>query len=205
MPPKGQLPKSWPDDIQFLNQPQYTSTVTKVIKKTINDPFMGSVSVPCPLSPCQLVLIRTINELSHPAHLQRGLFAAKNLEPTSLIILYIGLVHTMEDTNPNSSYDLSLESSLGVGVDATKMGNEARFINDYRGIADRPNAEFKDVWVRVGRETERRIGVFVLGGKGREKGIKKGQEILVSYGKGFWNARKSQVNDTNEDNHTSAD
>jgi hypothetical protein len=77
------------------------------------------------------------------------------------------------------------------------MGNETRFINDYRGVsAAGPNAEFRDVLVDFGNGMlERRIGVFVLSGgklKGgkRAKGIAKGGEILVSYGKGFWNERK---------------
>lgn len=68
-------------------------------------------------------------------------------------------------------------------------GNEARFINDYRGVADRPNAEFREIW--DDRRGERGMGVWVLGGgKGREKGVRKGEEILVSYGRGFWDARK---------------
>jgi hypothetical protein len=41
---------------------------------------------------------------------------------------------------------------------------------------------------------EKRVGVFVLSaGKSgkRAKGIGRGQEILVSYGKGFWTERQS--------------
>ena len=77
------------------------------------------------------------------------------------------------------------------------MGNEARFINDYRGVReDGPNAEFRDCWVEIGKSMlERRIGVFVLssGKKGkREKGIGKGEEIVVSYGKGFWQHRRGE-------------
>ena len=77
------------------------------------------------------------------------------------------------------------------------MGNEARFINDYRGVRDAgPNAEFRDCWVRVGRGVvEKRVGVYVmspgLSGK-RAKGIAKGEEIVVSYGKGFWRARRRE-------------
>lgn len=76
------------------------------------------------------------------------------------------------------------------------MGNEARFINDYRGIAERPNTEFREVWDE--RRKERGMGVFVLGvgrsGKGR--GVRKGQEILVSYGRGFWGARRDEGDDS---------
>jgi hypothetical protein len=37
------------------------------------------------------------------------------------------------------------------------------------------------------------VGVWVLGGGKKKKGvgIKKGEEILVSYGKGFWGERRA--------------
>ena len=114
-------------------------------------------------------------------------------------MLYLGYVHGPgpHDTDPASDYDLSLDQELGVGVDARSMGNESRFVNDYRGVRNAgPNAEFRDCVVQVGTgkgkgRWERRIGVFVLGagrgGSGRRgRGIRKGEEVLVSYGKGFW-------------------
>ncbi len=82
---------------------------------------------------------------------------------------------------------------MGIGIDADMWGNEARFINDYRGITERPNAEFREVWGE--RRKERGMGVWVLpeGKSGKGKGIKKGEEILVSYGRGFWGARKEEA------------
>lgn len=65
------------------------------------------------------------------------------------------------------------------------MGNEARFINDYRGIAEKPNAVFLDSRTAAG---ELRMGIW--SGKGV---IKKGDEILVSYGKAWWQARTLDV------------
>ena len=71
--------------------------------------------------------------------------------------------------------------------------------NDYRTIADRPNAEFRDCLVQVrskradGMKWERRVGIFVLsaGKAGKRKGgIKAGEEILVSYGKVSCNQHK---------------
>lgn len=109
------------------------------------------------------------------------------------------------DPHANSNYDLSLDRELGIGIDADKCGSEARFINDYRGVAGAPNAEFREIW--DGNRGEKGMGVFVLregkGGKGKHgkgkgdggnigKGIKKGEEILVSYGRGFWGARKEE-------------
>jgi hypothetical protein len=88
-----------------------------------------------------------------------------------------------------------LDRDLGIGVDASIMGNEARFINDFRGVSAAPNAEFRDIMVNTSNNrAEKRVGVFVLSaGKSgkRAKGINRGQEILVSYGKGFWAQRQS--------------
>ena len=115
-------------------------------------------------------------------------------------------MHGPTETDPTSDYDLTLDAELGIAVDAARTGNEARFINDYRGVSDTgPNAEFRDVLVDIGHSRlERRIGVFVLsagkakakggkkrakGGKKRAKGVLKGEEIVVSYGKGFWRER----------------
>ena len=58
----------------------------------------------------------------------------------------IGEVHC--DDRPNSDYDLSLcrlPGGVNVGVDASAMGNLARFVNDFRGIAVKPNALFVDI------------------------------------------------------------
>lgn len=83
------------------------------------------------------------------------------------------------------------------------MGNEARFVNDYRGVpgrdGKRQNAEFKEVWW-AGKDGkgEKGMAVFVLPagkravGRAKTVGIAKGEEILVSYGKGFWDQRRDE-------------
>lgn len=159
-----------------------------------------------PKGPCSLVKISLISSSTHPAHGQYGLFAAKDLKPGKFVLQYLGEIHpsagssaeTVEttpdisnvDRHSKSDYDLSLDRELGIGIDADRMGNEARFINDYRGISDRPNVEFKEIWDE--RRKERGMGVWVLveGKSGKGKGVRKGEELLVSYGKGFWTARR---------------
>lgn len=138
-----------------------------------------------------MVRISSIANPAHPACGQYGLFAARHLQPDSFILHYLGFVHGPEEADEASDYDNSLDRDACIGVDATHAGNEARFINDYRGVSSAgPNAEFRDCWVEVGhQQLEKRIGVYVLpAGKSgkRSKGIAKGEEILVSYGKGFW-------------------
>jgi hypothetical protein len=90
----------------------------------------------------------------------------------------------------DSDYDLSLDRDHDLAIDAARAGNEARFVNDYRGVKARPNAEFRECW--DARRGERGMGVWVLprGKSGKGIGVKKGDEILISYGRGFWGARK---------------
>jgi hypothetical protein len=197
----SQTPKSWPKEIVYLTRPVYSkATSSSVLRLLKSDVPPNSIIVPNGAGPYSAVKISAINDPSHPAHGQYGLFASQRLPPDSFILLYLGYIHDQTDTDPNSDYDLSLDRELGIGVDAAKMGNEARFINDFRGIAPSANAEFRDVWVDVGKGCfEKRMAVYVLSaGKSgkRAKGIGKGEEILVSYGKGFWAERNPQ--DTEE-------
>lgn len=160
-------------------------------------------------------------ELTDPAHGQAGLFATRDLAPGSLILPYLGEVHIgtppfgvpaaggigSSNTDADdrydyaqSDYDLWLDRDGDLAVDAARAGNEARFVNDYRGVPRREgrkaNAEFKVVWdLRVG---ERCMAVFVLPagkravGRARTVGIARGEEVLVSYGRGFWQGRREE-------------
>ncbi|KIW12139.1 hypothetical protein PV08_09414 [Exophiala spinifera] len=250
------LPKNWPRDVTFLTTLHIPPPLTPA-SISVDDYDGGGGSddqsrssrlpliTPLPATPNPNVRITPITTPTHPAYTQRGLFATRALPPSTFILFYLGTLHPSSTTDPDSNYDLSLDRDLDLSIDATHRGNEARFINDYRGVRpDGPNAEFRDclVQVRLGRpgstqktHYERRIGVFVLSpGKGaapapaptapgsgrsksqskstgsisgsssssssrsskRARGIAKGEEIVVSYGKGFWKARK-----TDEDDH----
>lgn len=66
-------------------------------------------------------------------------------------------------------------------------------MNDYRGVKAKSNAEFGSGWSE--RWKQLCVGFWVLpAGKGEGKGggfkgIRRGEEILVNYGKGFWGGR----------------
>lgn len=76
-----------------------------------------------------------------------------------------------------------------IGIDATYRGNEARFVNDYRGVRDKPNAVFElRKWPLPGGKGEG-VRMAVWAGP---KGVEKNEEICVSYGRGFWDGRKSK-------------
>ena len=199
-------PCNWPEGIEFLADQTYSSAVTADVRVALGRTTAESstyqrIAADVLQVPCPRVEIRIIEDSKHPAAGQRGLFAAEHLVPDAFICLYLGYVHTnsLSDTDPHSDYDLSLDRDLGLSVDAAICGNESRHANDYRGIADRPNAEFRDCMIRVksekranGTKWERRVGIFVLsaGNAGKRKaGIRAGEEITVTYGKGYWESR----------------
>lgn len=198
MAPSGSAPKDWPHEIVYLRTQFYSKRIPSDALKALILPISDlpqNEQARKTKGPHTNVKITKISSTTHPANGQHGLFATQNLPPDTFILPYLGYVHDQSDTDDGSDYDLSLDRDFGVGVDASRMGNEARFINDYRGVADAPSAEFRDIYVDIGQgKVEKRIGVFVLSaGKSgkRAKGILRGQEILISYGKGFWAARSS--------------
>lgn len=111
-------------------------------------------------------------------------------------MVYLGRLHGGATTSDESDYDLWLDREMDVAADAAGEGNEARFVNDYRGVngRERANAQFGNVWCE--RWGEVCVGVWALGGGNKKKkksdagGIRKGEEILVSYGRGFWEERR---------------
>ncbi|KAF2478042.1 uncharacterized protein BDR25DRAFT_321170 [Lindgomyces ingoldianus] len=187
----------WPQGVVYLLAPSYSKKLPDVAIRSLivaRSDLPATEQLRKTKGPYANTRITRIVTPSHPANGQYGLFARQHLPPDSFILPYLGYVHDKTDTDEQSDYDLSLDRNLGIGVDASKMGNEARFINDYRGVSTGPNAEFRDFFVDIGNgKGEKRIGVFVLSvGKSgkRVKGIAKGEEILISYGKGFWTERQ---------------
>lgn len=159
--------------------PRYHASVPKHIRDIVSPSAQTRTQIPAQKPP---VAIQVISDPSHPAHGQYGLFATKKIPPRTLILDYVGEVHC--DDRPASDYDLSLyrtSDHISVGVDAQSAGNEARFVNDYRGVKAKPNALFQE---RKTESGELRMSVW----SGSDP-IKKGDELLVSYGKAWWRAR----------------
>ncbi|KAI1806286.1 hypothetical protein F4811DRAFT_156915 [Daldinia bambusicola] len=200
------LPKNWPPTLPYLQEPCFAPHVTKAQQQILRtrDPESGSANIiprDFPRGPSSLARILPIVEPeSHPARGQSGLFAARPLPPGSLVLPYYGVVHSSlpphSAAHEQSDYDLWLDRDAALAVDAAGAGNEARFVNDYRGVAARPNCEFRECWDL--RRGEKCMAVFVLpagrnAGKKAAAGVAKGEELLVSYGKGFWGKRRDEL------------
>lgn len=195
-----QIPHNWPHDVQYLPDQIYSAAVTEDMHASLSrrQDDLEKVAASRLPSPYTWLSIDCIKTAAHPAFRQQGLFAMQDLGPSTLICLYLGYVHTdmKNDTDPCSDYDVVFDRDLKLSIDARKCGNEARMVNDYRGIAASPNAEFRDCLVSVpcskrasGVKWERRLGIFVLPAGTKSTGIRAGEEILISYGKGYWDSR----------------
>ncbi|KAG5457387.1 MAG: hypothetical protein BJ554DRAFT_2615 [Olpidium bornovanus] len=80
--------------------------------------------------------------------------------------------------------DYVLRFTDDLDIDAAEGGNEARFINDFRGISDAPNCHFLNyLSVRGTDPPSLRIGVFTT------RPVRSGEELTVSYGKAYWRTR----------------
>ncbi|WYZ35645.1 hypothetical protein EsH8_X_000292 [Colletotrichum jinshuiense] len=186
-------PKNWPAGLQYLSAPAHSRLLSQTQRQVLGQKVTNVPEIPAQATvlPSPLVKITPITDDSHPANGQCGLFAARHLKPGTFIIPYLGTVHP--EMPSKSDYDLWLDREAEIAVDADKGGNEARFINDYRGVAERPNAEFREVWSHKFQQRCMAVWVLPEGKNGRGKGgIGKSEEILVSYGKGFWGHRKPE-------------
>lgn len=199
-------PPNWPESVQYLTKPRLSPSLPPELI-----PLICSTSKfdPRPVTHPAHVVIKRITQAGHPANGQNGLFAKIKIGPGVLIIPYLGIIHATfspdeqsselphtrkEGQHDESDYDLSLlrlSSSdprnpfpghhVSIGVDANISGNAGRMINDYRGVAGQANAEFR---VGRGEGGEMRMELWSL-----KQGVSKGDEVLVSYGKGWWGAR----------------
>lgn len=198
-------PQRWPASLPYLSAVHLDNSLTPEQRElyhpiNVGEPDAVLVSSQCTFSPISnpAVVIEPIKTPSHPAYPQSGLFAARQLHPGTHILDYTGLLHSCPlPSCSTSDYDLAfLDRDASLAIDGARMGNEARFINDYHGIRpDGPNAVFEEYFVKVkgvkGKEVwEARMGVWV---NPACPGIAKGEEICLSYGKGYWRARSIGV------------
>ncbi|KAF8887968.1 hypothetical protein CPB84DRAFT_1786554 [Gymnopilus junonius] len=175
-------PAHWPKHLRYLASSVFHTSVSTILRTHIGRTLDANKDFSYENAKHPKVVIRPIATDLHPAKGQFGLFAAQRIPPKTHILDYIGELHC--DDRPDSNYDLCLcrlPDGVSVGIDASTMGNEARFVNDYRGIRGKPNAIFLDGRTPAG---ELRMSVW-----SSSEDIKKGEEILVSYGKSWWRSR----------------
>eukprot|EP00967_Tisochrysis_lutea_P092323 scaffold133041_cov31-Tisochrysis_lutea.AAC.2 len=116
----------------------------------------------------------------HPVAPQHGLFASESIPCGALIGNYTGLVK-LQQGKDSSRYLVEVhdrQTGHRFDIDAEHYGNETRFINDYKGIAVLPNVAF--VLHYAQGTGEMCVGVVT------QRHVQKGEELLVDYGRHFW-------------------
>jgi len=160
--------EGWPGEISYTHTPDM-SEVTPADKRLLRQDYVPGVS------------IRTVTDTAHPACGQNGLYATITFGVGDVLGEYTGkvmpghwggeYVTRLWNTGANSDY-------YRPGVDAQKMGNELRMINDYRSVpgATGPNCKFSRAAIRGFRAA---LIVAILP-------IAPNEEFLLDYGEVYW-------------------
>lgn len=129
------VPPGWPKDVQYLTRcqpsPKLNARQRQALCDWQNDALIQTSR--------RMTMIRAIDDRSHPACGQSGLFAKTPIPPRTTVVQYLGLVHTEDESELTSDYDLRVSGPSSavpyapddrdvelLGIDATHCGNEAR-------------------------------------------------------------------------------
>ena len=149
-------PPEWPGEVPFTSG---------AVHADMHPATMPKVHQPA-------VVIRRIaaDAEGHPCRGQWGLFARTPLQPCDCLLPYGGVLRS---AGPSTSAFL-ISAGGGLDVDATQCGNEARYMNHYAGVAERPNACLE---ARLDPATGHRwLAVRLL------HAVPAGRELLLDYG-----------------------
>lgn len=130
-------------------------------------------------------------------HANYGIFAAEAISAGAVIGEYVGEMYLYLNTPdasvqsvfaglPFSEYRWMVQAHhLFVAIDGQNIANEMALINDYRGLAKKPNAAMQAI-IHKGRCHFGYVACW---------DIKKGEELLTDYGEMFWETFARQKSD----------
>ena len=170
----------WPCGVSYSNDYKWQDTVPAALIAMYR-PSRGAVRRRPDRASPRCYAMR-ITDPDHPACDQNGLYAAVDLQCGDWVLDYSGIVSVRSEADAASEYACEFGEQGELTLDATQWGNEARFINDYRNTGQAKNVEFR---TRRDRRGELRQGVYVTA----KQGVRAGDELLISYGQGFWRAK----------------
>ena len=164
------LPANWDPAVRFTDRFLHEAVLA-------DGPWAIHCALFAPPRPTGAVRIDAVTRPGHPCVGQRGLFAAAALRTGARLLRYCGVSQPRCGDDGDGGYRFALKGELEIDIDALCAGNESRFINDYRGTADRPNVQFIEARSDAG---ELEVWVEV------QRPIAAGEEILVSYGSRYF-------------------
>jgi len=95
-----------------------------------------------------------------------------------------------DDSSKHTTSEYCLQYIENHAIDASRLGNESRFVNDFRGIAGKPNIQFA---YKQGTDP------YIIGYEVMNKPIQKGEELLTTYGKRYWIGRGKLADECTSD------
>ena len=113
-----------------------------------------------------------------------GVFAKVNIPPYRLLNLYAGLLTLDEDVNPNNDSTFKFSDIKKYSLDAAKQGNWCRFMNHSPQKNKQTNVTAWEHYSDWGPQI-----IFTA----NHRGIKKGTQLLYSYGDEYWEEGQFEV------------
>eukprot|EP00049_Salpingoeca_infusionum_P000086 m.37075 g.37075 ORF g.37075 m.37075 type:complete len:1054 (+) comp10065_c0_seq3:230-3391(+) len=188
--PTSRLAHGWPvADSDYLSQYAWVTEETyphahaAIDIDEMHRALTSSIQAEC-VERNELVEIRKIVDEKHPCYGSHGLFARQDIprltqgEPTRIGVytgVLIPILNAQNDLVNKSSYVAQLIKDK-IDVDAGKWGNEMRYINHWKGIGT-VNVQLHNEVCDCGTHLVRVRAVT---------NIRKGQELLLDYGKEYW-------------------
>lgn len=123
---------------------------------------------------CKRITISYINR-----NVGYGVFATENIPPYSTLIHYAGILRPECSIKESNDSTFAFTDFKEFSIDAAKYGNWARFMN--HGEGKKINVVPWEVYLPEGPRI-----VFTAG----QNGIKKGQQLLYSYGDEYWEEKE---------------
>jgi SET domain-containing protein len=119
---------------------------------------------------------------NHPAYNRKEVghcvVATKNIAKNAHIGIYAGVLRQNTEKAEWNPYQNAPTKNCSHYIDAESIGNQMRFINDYRNIASAPNVGF---FINPLRVNGYLVSVVVA-----LRTIAKGEELLLDYGDKYW-------------------
>jgi SET domain-containing protein len=155
----------------------YKEVLSETRKKQFEAFFRNLERLPNDLKYCSRVSLRYISK-----KVGYGVFAKEDIAPYSVLHHYVGEIIPTKNLKAEHDSTFSWELFPDYSIDAMKKGNWCRFMNHCDVGKPGNNAV---VWEYYTKDAP--YIVFTSG----PRGIKKGAQILYSYGEEYWSERKS--------------
>ncbi|NGX45970.1 MAG: hypothetical protein K940chlam2_01151 [Chlamydiae bacterium] len=108
-----------------------------------------------------------------------GVIATEDIPPNEILNHYAGYLRPDADISAENDSTFALDDFKNYSIDAMHQGNWARFMN--HAPEEETNVTAWEHYAEFGPRI-----IFTAG----KKGVKKGEQLLYSYGEDYWEARK---------------